>query len=79
LLLLDEPTSAMDANTEQFVLRVLQLLKEKSGIIIISHKDSLTQLADRVYALQAGVSNVKYEKPSPKRVHNNSFTISSHS
>jgi ABC-type bacteriocin/lantibiotic exporter with double-glycine peptidase domain len=67
LLLLDEPTSAMDANTEQFVLRALQQLKEKSGIIIISHKDSLTQLADRVYALQAGVSFIKNEKLSVVR------------
>ena len=69
----------MDANTEQFVLHVLQQLKEKSGIIIISHKDLLTQLADRVYALQGGVSNVKYEKPATKKVHNSSLTISSHS
>lgn len=62
MLLLDEPTSAMDANTEQFVIRLLNSIKEKTGIIIISHKDSLTQLADKVYALQAGVSTVKYEK-----------------
>ena len=79
LLLLDEPTSAMDANTEQFVLDVLQQVKERSGIVIISHKDSLTQLADRVYALQAGVSSVKFEKQAQKNIYNNSLTISSHS
>jgi ABC-type bacteriocin/lantibiotic exporter with double-glycine peptidase domain len=62
LLLLDEPTSAMDANTEQFVIGVLQSIRQQSGIIIISHKDSLTQIADNVYTLQSGVSRLKFEK-----------------
>jgi len=56
LLLLDEPTSAMDAATERFVIGVLQRYREKAGILVISHKDSLTQLADRVYVLEGGVS-----------------------
>ncbi len=56
LLLLDEPTSAMDAATEQFVIGVLQRYKGRAGILVISHKDSLTQLADRIYVLEEGVS-----------------------
>ena len=56
LLLLDEPTAAMDGATEQFVIDVLQRVKMNTGIIIISHKDSLTQIADSVYYIQAGVS-----------------------
>lgn len=76
MLLLDEPTSAMDANTEQFVINLLNSIKEKTGIIIISHKDSLTQLADKVYALQSGVTTLRQGKPV---LYNNSRTISSHS
>jgi ATP-binding cassette subfamily B protein len=56
LLLLDEPTAAMDSATEQFVIGVLRRYRPQAGILIISHKDSLTQLADRVYFLQDGVS-----------------------
>jgi ATP-binding cassette subfamily B protein len=56
LLLLDEPTSAMDAATEQFAIGVLQRYRAKAGILVISHKDSLTRLADRVYLLEGGVS-----------------------
>ena len=56
LLLLDEPTSAMDAATERFAIGVLQRYREKAAILVISHKDSLTCLADRVYLLEEGVS-----------------------
>ncbi|HEY4337685.1 MAG TPA: ABC transporter ATP-binding protein, partial [Puia sp.] len=58
LLLLDEPTAAMDAATEQFVIGVLRRYSLQAGILIISHKDSLTKLADRVYLLQDGVTRV---------------------
>ncbi len=56
LLLLDEPTSAMDAATERFAIGVLQRYRAKAAILVISHKDSLTRLADRVYLLENGVS-----------------------
>lgn len=56
LLFLDEPTSAMDAATEHFVIGVLQRYRQQAGILVISHKDSLTQLADRIYILEGGVS-----------------------
>jgi ATP-binding cassette subfamily B protein len=59
LVLLDEPTAAMDAATEQFVIDVLQTLKERIGMVIISHKDSLTRMADRVYRLEDGVTAVR--------------------
>jgi ATP-binding cassette subfamily B protein len=56
LLLLDEPTSAMDSATEQFVISVLRRYSEKAGMLIISHKDSLTEIAGRVYRLEKGAS-----------------------
>lgn len=54
LLLLDEPTSAMDSQTEAFVISLLQSIKKTTGIIVISHKDSLTQIADTIYVLNDG-------------------------
>jgi ABC-type bacteriocin/lantibiotic exporter with double-glycine peptidase domain len=54
LLLLDEPTAAMDKSTEAFVIALLQEWRSKAGMIIISHKDSLTNIADTVYELENG-------------------------
>ena len=54
LVLLDEPTSAMDTSTEQFVITVLQRYRQQAALLIISHKDSLTEIADRVYVLEKG-------------------------
>jgi ATP-binding cassette, subfamily C, bacteriocin exporter len=52
LLLLDEPTAAMDSQTEKFVVQLLQRLKKQVGILVISHRDSLTKIADKVYVLE---------------------------
>jgi ATP-binding cassette subfamily B protein len=54
LLLLDEPTCAMDAGTEEFVIRILQKIKKEKAILVISHKDSLTEIADETYWLKGG-------------------------
>ncbi len=54
LLLLDEPTAAMDTETENFVLQLLDRIQAGLAIIIISHKDKLTSIAHRVYHLQKG-------------------------
>lgn len=58
LVLLDEPTAAMDSATEQFVISVLQRYRSNAGLLIISHKDSLTEIADRIYTLEGGVSSL---------------------
>ena len=64
LVLLDEPTAAMDVSTEQFVISVLQRYRSRAGVLIISHKDSLTEIADRVYLLENGVT-LPYGKRTP--------------
>lgn len=56
LILLDEPTASMDAATEAFVIDVLRQYRQEAALLIISHKDSLTAIADRVYLLDKGVS-----------------------
>lgn len=55
LLLLDEPTSAMDKKTEQFVLELLLSLKARKSMLIISHRDSITNIADNIYTLEEGI------------------------
>jgi ABC-type bacteriocin/lantibiotic exporter with double-glycine peptidase domain len=55
VLLLDEFTSAMDRNTEKFVLNLLKRLKSEFSIIFISHRlHSLPKIADRIYVLENG-------------------------
>lgn len=56
ILLLDEFTSAMDRKTEQFVLELLQKLKEETTIIFISHRlHSLKKIADKIAIVNDGV------------------------
>ncbi|NIG54894.1 peptidase domain-containing ABC transporter [Chitinophaga sp. Cy-1792] len=55
LLILDEVTAAMDRNTEKMVIDLLLRLKEKMGIIFITHRLHLLQtFSDRTYILENG-------------------------
>ncbi len=55
LLILDEATAAMDRQSEQFVLKLLQKLKDKMGIIFITHRlHVLRSFCDRIYILEKG-------------------------
>ncbi len=55
LLILDEATSAMDRDYENFVLNVLQRLKPTMAIIFITHRlQVLKKLCDRIYVLEKG-------------------------
>lgn len=56
LLVLDEATSAMDRNTEQFMLQLLNRMRQKMGIIFITHRlHILKSICDRIYILDNGV------------------------
>jgi len=55
-LLLDEPTSAMDRNTEKFTIELLNNLKNDIAVLFISHRlHTLKNVADRIYVLENGV------------------------
>ncbi len=55
LLILDEATSAMDRNTEQFILKLLNELKSSMAIIFITHRlHILKNLCDRIYLMEQG-------------------------
>ena len=57
LLFLDEATSAMDSNTENFVLNLLENLKFETGILMVTHRNSIAQQADKVYRIEKGVTH----------------------
>ena len=54
LLILDEATNALDAETEQSVANTLTALRGQCTVLVIAHRGALTALADRVYALEQG-------------------------
>ncbi len=54
-LLLDEPTSAMDRNTEKFTISLLNEIKKDIAVLFISHRlHTLKTVADRIYVLENG-------------------------
>lgn len=69
LMLCDEPTGALDYNTGKAVLKLLQDCSRKNGmtVVIITHNQALTAMADRVISVKSGtVTNVSLnEKPTP--------------
>jgi ATP-binding cassette subfamily B protein len=51
-LILDEATSAMDRNTENFSMQLLQKIKNNCAIFFISHRlNTLKNIADTIYVL----------------------------
>ncbi|KTD62709.1 type I secretion system permease/ATPase [Legionella shakespearei] len=55
ILLLDEPTSAMDDNNERQIKKHLQeYLTDKHTLILITHKISMLELVDRIIVLENG-------------------------
>jgi ABC-type bacteriocin/lantibiotic exporter with double-glycine peptidase domain len=55
LLLLDEATGAMDRNTENFVLNLLQDIKNEVAILMVTHRIKAASRSDYVYILENGV------------------------
>jgi len=54
VLLIDEGTSAMDRETEKFVMTVLQKLKTDITILMVTHKLQTALESDTVYLLGQG-------------------------
>lgn len=54
VLLLDEPTSAMDVETEAAVVARLRRETEGRTLVLVTHRPALIGLADRVVVLEAG-------------------------
>jgi len=54
ILVLDEPTSSMDAQAEYAVFRSVRKLASGRTAILISHRFSTVRMADRIYVLKGG-------------------------
>ena len=54
VLLLDEPTVAMDPEMEDFTLRLLEKYKQNSIILIVTHMATTAAIADKQFALKHG-------------------------
>lgn len=56
ILILDEATSAMDRNTERFIISLVERIKPFCATLYISHRlHSLPKIADQIYVLENGV------------------------
>ena len=69
LMLCDEPTGALDYSTGKSVLKLLQDCSRINGmtVVIITHNQALTDMADRVISVKSGmITNVTLnEHPIP--------------
>jgi ATP-binding cassette subfamily B protein len=54
VLLLDEPTAALDRNTEVFVLDLLKRLSSEVAIIMLTHRIRTANAANRIYIIEDG-------------------------
>lgn len=54
LLLLDEPTSNLDALNEAQVLKSLDAQRGRSAVLLVSHRPSTMAVADKVYSMDSG-------------------------
>jgi ATP-binding cassette subfamily B protein len=61
LLLLDEPTSAMDKSTEKFVTNLLQKIKPQVATFLVTHRTELAKYANKIYEMQNGTVSLKVE------------------
>jgi ATP-binding cassette subfamily C protein len=66
LLILDEPTAALDSETERQLCRTLADLARTTTVLAISHRPALVDVADRVYRLEAGRVVAQGTEPTPE-------------
>lgn len=62
ILLCDEPTGALDYNTSKEILQLIEDVNKKYGntIIMVTHNDTIKQMADRVVKLRDGMIRKNY-------------------
>jgi len=61
VLILDEPTAALDADTESLVASNLRGALRGGTLIVITHRPALAAIADTVITLQDGRAEIRYE------------------
>jgi len=64
VLILDEPTAALDADTESLVASNLRGALRGGTLIVITHRPALAAIADSIITLQDGKAEMRYELQS---------------
>ncbi|OYX93533.1 MAG: hypothetical protein B7Y74_09410, partial [Novosphingobium sp. 35-62-5] len=59
VLILDEPTAALDEATEQLVAKGLRKALPHATLIVITHKPALADMADHVIRLEHGRAQIE--------------------
>lgn len=54
VLLMDEPTSAMDNRTEQYIKQQLSSLRRDETLILNTHKTGMLDVVDRIIVVEQG-------------------------
>ncbi|HEX6250797.1 MAG TPA: ABC transporter ATP-binding protein [Gemmatimonadaceae bacterium] len=65
LLVLDEPTSSLDAGNERRILEVIGALRGSVTVLIISHRDSVLAVADQILLLKDGRITSEQSRSEP--------------
>jgi ATP-binding cassette subfamily C protein len=63
LLILDEPTAALDSAAEEEVCAALDAIRDSLTILAISHQPALGEMADRIWEVRAGNLEVREGRP----------------
>ena len=67
IILFDEANVAMDAKGDALLKRLLQKIKNQCTIILVSHRPSLLELADRIFILENGGLHEEPKRPTQSR------------
>lgn len=63
IIILDEVTSALDSKTEDMIKEAINLNRKDKIIILIAHRPSTIELADKVVSIQSGkIENIKIKE-----------------
>ena len=54
ILLLDEPTASLDANSERLILDALDRIKRDTAVLVIAHRTSTMKMADVIWVMEDG-------------------------
>ena len=68
VLLLDEPTAALDAQSKRYVLTLIQKIAKGRTTIIVTHDATVMKIAHRIIRMQAGqIASDRIGKSAPKQ------------
>jgi ATP-binding cassette subfamily B protein len=63
IVILDEPTSAIDKENTEIIINIIKELSKNSTLILITHDESILYIVDRVITLDSGkIINDVYQK-----------------